>query len=167
MGASSVQFRVGAPASEGPQSSQSSGRRHKPAMPRAALGTATIPPPCSSLRISFVKKPRRSIPGWRLHFLCSRSPTAETRCRERRQCRRESCREHPPSLCELRRAGQFMELKPQQTGTGLLIRYGKVATTSGSTISLRDGVTSNSALFESAFVGANPAPAANFRPVVK
>ena len=28
----------------------------------------------------------------------------------------------------------FVELKPQQTGTGLLIRYGEVATTSGSTI---------------------------------
>jgi hypothetical protein len=27
-----------------------------------------------------------------------------------------------------------MESKPQQTGTGLLIRYGEVATTSGSTI---------------------------------
>ena len=27
----------------------------------------------------------------------------------------------------------FMELKPQQTGTGLLIRLGEVATTSGST----------------------------------
>ena len=59
------------------------------------------------------------------------------------------------------------ESKPQQTGTGLLIRYGEVATTSGSTISLRDGVTSNSALFESVVVGANPAPAANSRPVVK
>ena len=61
----------------------------------------------------------------------------------------------------------FVELKPQQTGPRLLIGYGEVATTSGSTISLRDGVTSNSALFESVVVGANPAPAANFRPVVK
>jgi hypothetical protein len=60
-----------------------------------------------------------------------------------------------------------MESKPQQTGTGLLIRFGEVATTSGSTISLRDGVISNSALFESEVVGANPAPAASFRPVVK
>ena len=32
---------------------------------------------------------------------------------------------------------------------------------------LRDGVRSNSALFESAVDGANPSPAANFRPVVK
>ena len=31
-------------------------------------------------------------------------------------------------------AEQILELKPQQTGTGLLIRYGEVATTSGSTI---------------------------------
>src|ERR1035438_8044734 len=38
----------------------------------------------------------------------------------------------------------FLELMPQKTGTGLLIRYGEVATTSGSTILLRDGVTSNS-----------------------
>ena len=60
-----------------------------------------------------------------------------------------------------------MELTPQQTGTGLLIRYGEVATTSGSTISLRDGVTSNPALFESVVAGANPPPAANFHPVVK
>src|SRR5439155_7963080 len=61
----------------------------------------------------------------------------------------------------------FSELKPQKTGTGLLIRFGEVATTSDSTNSLRDGVTSNSALFESAVDGANPSPAANFRPVVK
>ena len=33
---------------------------------------------------------------------CSRSPTAEARRRERRQCRCESCREHQPSLFELR-----------------------------------------------------------------
>jgi hypothetical protein len=42
MQVSSVQFRVGAPNSERPQSNQRSGRRHKPAEPRAALGTATI-----------------------------------------------------------------------------------------------------------------------------
>jgi len=42
MGASSVQCRVGAPNSERPQSNQRSGRRHKPAGPKAALGTATI-----------------------------------------------------------------------------------------------------------------------------
>ena len=30
----------------------------------------------------------------------------------------------------------FTELKPQETGTGLLIRFGEVATTSGSTNSL-------------------------------
>jgi hypothetical protein len=42
MGASSVQFQVGLQNSERPQSNQRSGRRHKPAPPRAALGTATI-----------------------------------------------------------------------------------------------------------------------------
>ena len=31
-------------------------------------------PPCSSLRISFVKKPCRCNPGWRPHSICSRSP---------------------------------------------------------------------------------------------
>lgn len=35
----------------------------------------------------------------------------------------------------------FLELKPQQTGTGLLIRFGEVATTSGSTNFLPCGVT--------------------------
>jgi len=49
MGVSSVQFRVGAPfgfggRSPAPQSSQRSGRFHTPAVPRAALGTATSLP---------------------------------------------------------------------------------------------------------------------------
>ncbi len=57
------------------QSSQRSSRHHKPAQPRAALGIATILPPRSSLRISFVKNSCRSITGWRLHTICSRSPT--------------------------------------------------------------------------------------------
>jgi hypothetical protein len=57
-------------------------------------GLRPFPPPCSRLRISFVKKSCRGSTGWRLHFSCSRSPTAETRRRERRQCRCESCREH-------------------------------------------------------------------------
>ena len=45
MEASSVQLRVGAQfcgRAEAPQSSQRSGEHHKPAVPRAALGTATI-----------------------------------------------------------------------------------------------------------------------------
>src|SRR2546430_7429484 len=61
------------------QSSQRSGEHHKPAVPRAALGTATslrfielrlaghLPPPCSSLWISFVKKSCRGSTGGRLH----------------------------------------------------------------------------------------------------
>jgi len=64
---SSVQFRVRAS-----QSSQRSGRFHTLAVPRAALGTATISPPCSSLRISFVKQSRRINTGWRTHFVRSR-----------------------------------------------------------------------------------------------
>ena len=39
---SPVQLRVGAPVSQRPQSNQRSGRRHKPAAPGAAPGTATI-----------------------------------------------------------------------------------------------------------------------------
>ena len=61
----------------------------------------------------------------------------------------------------------FVELKPQQTGTGLLIRYGEVATTSGSTNSLPGRLTSRTAPFEGANAGAIPAPVANYRPVVK
>ncbi len=41
-----------------------------------------------------------------------------------------------PWRCKSSLAHQFQESKPQQTGTGLLIRYGEVATTSGSTNSL-------------------------------
>jgi len=63
-------------------------------------GLRPFPSPCSSLRISFVKKSCRSITGWRLQFPCSRSPTAETRRRERRQCRCESCREHQFPACK-------------------------------------------------------------------
>ena len=62
----------------------------------------------------------------------------------------------------------FLELKPQQTGTGLLIRYGEVATTSGSTTLFAGSSNSRIPPFEGGHVGANPAPAANlFRSVVK
>ena len=54
----------------------------------------------------------------------------------------------------------FLELKPQQTGTGLLIRYGEVATTSGSTNLLPGRLISRTPPFEGGHVGANPAPAA-------
>ena len=66
----------------------------------------------------------------------------------------------------------FKESKPQQTGTGLLIRYGEVATTSGSTNSLPGRLISRTSPFEGANAGAIPAPAANVgkssfdRPVV-
>ena len=88
---SSVQFRVGAPTWQPSQSSQRSGRFHTPAVPRAALGTATSlrlgaterqaslrsssfdsagqsTPPRSSLRISFVKNSCRGSTDWRLQF---------------------------------------------------------------------------------------------------
>ena len=59
----------------------------------------------------------------------------------------------------------FLELKPQQTGTGLLIRYGEVATTSGSTNFLPGRLISRTPPFEGGHVGANPAPAANSLPL--
>ncbi len=109
---SSVQFRVRAP-----QSSQRSSGFHKPAVSGAAPEAATSlrlaatarqgnlcllslgsavhsTPPSSSLQIAFVKQSRRINTGWRTHFVRARTPTAETRRRERRQCGRESCREH-------------------------------------------------------------------------
>src|SRR6266496_6167278 len=57
--------------------------------------SATISPPCSSLRLSFVKKSCRSVHRLEARFLSARvAQPAETRRRERRQCRCESCREH-------------------------------------------------------------------------
>ena len=56
-------------------------------------GLRPFSPPRSSLQISFVKKSIWGSTKWRLHFR-SRSPTAETRRRERRQCLCDSCREH-------------------------------------------------------------------------
>ena len=53
-----------------------------------------------------------------------------------------------------------LELKPQQTGTGLLIRYGEVATTSGST---NPASWCNSSMpgFDPDGLGANPSEAAS------
>jgi len=51
-----------------PQSSQRSGRFHTPAVSRAALGTATISPPRSSLQIFIVRTSCRGSTGWRLQF---------------------------------------------------------------------------------------------------
>jgi hypothetical protein len=59
----------------------------------------------------------------------------------------------------------FEELKPQQTGTGLLIRYGEVATTSRPTTLLPGRLISRTPPFEGGHVGATPAPAANFIPL--
>src|ERR1039458_1500360 len=56
----------------------------------------------------------------------------------------------------------FVELKPQQTGTRLLIGYGEVATTSGSTNSLPGRLISRTSPFEGERGGASPSPAAIF-----
>lgn len=56
----------------------------------------------------------------------------------------------------------FSEPKPQQTGTGLLTRYGEVATTSGSSIFAAGSSNSRTSPFEGERGGANPSPAAIF-----
>ena len=62
----------------------------------------------------------------------------------------------------------FAELKPQQTGTRLLIGYGEVATTSGSTNLFASWCNSSMPGFDPDGLGANPSEAANlFRSVVK
>jgi hypothetical protein len=61
----------------------------------------------------------------------------------------------------------FVELKPQQTGTRLLIGYGEVATTSGSTTFLPGRLISRTSPFEGERGGASPSPTASFRSVVK
>jgi hypothetical protein len=62
----------------------------------------------------------------------------------------------------------FLEPKPQQTGTGLLIRFGEVATTSGSTNLFASWCNSSMPGFDPDGLGANPSEAANrFRSVVK
>jgi hypothetical protein len=59
-------------------------------------------------------------------------------------------------------ASILMESKPQQTGTGFLLRFGEVATTSGSTFHLPGRLISRTSPFDGERVGASPAPAANF-----
>ena len=110
-----------------------------PAVPRAALGTAT------SLRSPSY--------GWQAIYASLQQPV-DFFCKEIMpgQHRREAPFEYfrasgsegiaDPADRESASLGgasplsptNFTESKPQQTGTGLLIRYGEVATTSGSTI---------------------------------
>ena len=113
-----------------PQSSQRSSGFHKPAVSGAAPGTATISPPGSSLRIPFVKQSCRGSTGWRLHSLCSRSPT------QRHDVESVASAGASPAV-----STNFRESKPQQTGIRFLPGQGEVATTSGSTNSLPRGVT--------------------------
>ena len=61
----------------------------------------------------------------------------------------------------------FTESKPQQTGTGLLIRPGEVATTSGSTKLFASWCIRSMSGFDPDGLGANPGEATNQRPVVK
>jgi hypothetical protein len=102
--ANSVQFRVGAPfrsraSAQTSFISSSCPGQHRRLRP--------FSPPCSSLRIVFVKRFCRSITGWRIQCTRSRSPIAETRRRERRQCGCKSRREHQPSFVELRLGEPF------------------------------------------------------------
>ena len=68
---SPVQFRVGAPFRS--RASAQVGFI-SPLCPGQHRRLRPFPPPRSSLRISFVKNSCRSITGWRLHSICSRSP---------------------------------------------------------------------------------------------
>ena len=85
---------------------------------------------------------------------------------------RGNSRPHRSRICEPWRcksslAHHFVELKPQQTGTRLLIGYGEVATTSGSTNFLPGRLISRTSPFGGERGGASPSPAASFRSVVK
>ena len=95
---SPVQLQVRAPIT---QSSQRSSRHHKPAQPRAALGIATILPPCSSLRISFVKNSCRGSTGWRLQVSCFTGEWLRGNSRPRRS-----------RVCESRRRGMQVLSRP-------------------------------------------------------
>ena len=119
------------------------------------LGIATTSPPCGSPQASFVRKSRRGGTGRRPH---SSAPVAQLS--ERSPPKAVVAGEIPARSTIFRASGSegtadptdresvslggasplsptnFQEPKPQQTGTGLLIRLGEVATTSGSTISL-------------------------------
>jgi hypothetical protein len=68
----------------------------------------------------------------------------------------------PPAL------RRFRESKPQQTGTGFLLRLGEVATTSGS-ILFKNASWCNNCIsgFDPDGLGVTPSEATNFRPVVK
>lgn len=79
-------------------------------------------PPRRSLRIAFVKQFCRSNTGWRLQI------SARVVQQKRHDVESVASAGATPVASTI-----FRESKPQQTGTGLLIRYGEVATTSGST----------------------------------
>ncbi len=85
----------------------------------------------------------------------------------RKRTQRAQCNFPPSRSLRSFVAIYFLESKPQQTGTGLLIRVGEVATTSGSTKSKMPGrLTRRTPPFEGGRAGANPAPAANpYQPV--
>ena len=142
MEASSVQLRVGAPVLRPCASTAvepalrqvsyarcaqgSTGDCDQPSLSELRLG-GPFTPPCGSLWISFVKKSCRGSTGWRLHFEYF---SGEWLRGNRRPRRSRVCE---PWRCKSSLAHHFLEPKPQQTGTRLLIGYGEVATTSGST----------------------------------
>ena len=116
------------------QSSQRSSRFHKPAVPRAALGIATILR--SKLRMashySFASSQQSA------GFLCKKTGPGQHR-REAPffarvvQQQRHDVESVASAGANPAASTTFKEPKPQQTGTGLLIRLGEVAATSGST----------------------------------
>ena len=126
--------------------------------PRAALGTATILASLQQSADFFCKEVEPGRHRQEDPFLSSRSPTAETRRRERRQCRCKSCREHQPSPAELRLGGPSRpaSIKVMQRTFNPLNRErypGGPPTFAGSS-------NSRTSPFEGEDDGANPSPAA-------
>ena len=137
---SPVQLRVGAPLlltvrngghAQASQSSQRSGGFHKPAVSRAALETATILAPMQQPADFFCKA---ILPGQ--HRL---EASSLWRCASssRSPMQRHDVESVASAGASPVASTNFMESKPQQTGTRLLPGHGEGATTSGSTNSFR------------------------------
>src|SRR5207244_3591716 len=81
-----------------PQSSQRSSRFHKPAVSRAALETATTPEWSNGLMDYWIIETHQrelKVPSIQHSIFFARVVQQQRHdCRERRQCRCESCREH-------------------------------------------------------------------------
>jgi hypothetical protein len=144
---------------------------------------ATLPP-CSSLRISFVKNSCRSITGWRLHSVCSRSPMqrhdvenvasagATPAASTSSQVPGAKCQvsgegaPDPTSYLALDTSHFIWSRSHSRPAPGFYPDMVRLQLPPAPPI-LRDGVISNSSLFESEVNGANPFPATNRSPLAQ